>query len=390
MRAGGGVSAMLEEALAHLARGWALLPVTAGKEPAKRLIRATRGSARWRPLADSPACEDEVRAWLELDPATGIAVLTGEPSGIVVVDVDDPVQAPPLPETATVTTGRGRHSYFARSSAVRTRAFEWGEIRGEGSYVVAPCSRHGSGRDYEWELTPEEMPLVDFVEQNDARRDSLRPISSTGHTDSSFPSFNRSTCPAFVDLDRDERAALQLAEALGAPEGVGLGEPFSCVLHADRSPSACLWRRSADAHVLYHDWHAAEGAKWLPLALVRARLAGRLGPVAAPELLVWKLRLAHEAGLLEPVRFVAADAPPELELAWNGFLRLLGLRWSVTPRQPAPFSARFAAAWCGLSRRQAHEAVTELTRLGLLRPAGRDVRGTRLWLPEGVRPIANT
>jgi hypothetical protein len=81
------------------------------------------------------------------------------------------------------------------------------------------------------------------------------------------------------------------------------------------------------------------------------------------------------------------DSPSEpLGRAWEGFLRLLALRWTIEPGVPAPFSARFAAAWCGLSKREAHEAVTELARQGFLRLRGRDPHGCRLWLPKGVRP----
>jgi hypothetical protein len=382
------VDLILDEALADLGRGFALLPVNADKTPATRLIRATRGSARTRQLADRPALEDEVRAWLELG-ATGIGVLTGAPSGIVVYDIDDPSLAPRLPASATVVTARGWHVYSRRTRPVRTRAFPWGEIRGERSYVVAPYSPHRSGPPYAWASTPEETPLVDFDWCENATADFPTQIRSTGRRESRSPSFNRPTCSALADLDRDERTALRLAVALGAPNDVRLGEPFACVLHAERSPSACLWRRSDDAHVLYHDWHTADGATWLPLALVRARLAGRQGPIAAPELLVWKLRLANEAGLVEPMRFDADQitVPADLEHAWYAFLHLLGLRWTVTPGAPAPFSARFAGAWIGTSTRQSHEAITRLAQLGLLHEVGRDIRGTRLWLPpEEVMP----
>jgi hypothetical protein len=155
----------LDEALRHVARGWAVLPVGHDKEPAGRLIRATRGGdGRWAPLGSRPADVDEVAAWFELDPATGIGVLTGEPSGVV--DVDDVNAAPELPATATVSTGRGggaHHAYYRSSEPARTREFAWGEVRGEGAYVVAPCSRHGLGRRYRWQLSPEDVvELTDF------------------------------------------------------------------------------------------------------------------------------------------------------------------------------------------------------------------------------------
>ena len=171
-----------------------------------------------------------------------------------------------------------------------------------------------------------------------------------------------------------------------------MGESFGCLLHADSNPSAALWRHQEDAHVLYHDFHAGKHGEraWLPLALVRARLAGRTGSLAAPELAVWKLRLAREAGLLEPLAFERPPAPRErLEPVWQGFLDLLALRWQIDPEAPAPFTVRFASAWCGLPKRQVHEALVELARTGTLQLVGRDPRGTRLWLPpDGVMPVA--
>jgi hypothetical protein len=193
---------------------------------------------------------------------------------------------------------------------------------------------------------------------------------------------------ALSGLERDEGCALRLGAALGAPEGVEIGDTFPCLLHPDRHPSASLWRRDDSAHVLYRDWHAgAHGERrWLTLAQVRARLAGRSFPLAVPELVVWKLRLAREAGLLEPpVLRLDADRPPRaIAPLYDGFLELLALRWTIEPGVPAPFSARFASAWCGVSHRKAHEGVSALQRSGLLRLAGRDPRGTRLWLPQGL------
>jgi hypothetical protein len=121
---------------------------------------------------------------------------------------------------------------------------------------------------------------------------------------------------------------------------------------------------------------------------VRARIAGRIGPLHPPELAVWKLRLAREAQLLDPLALERPQAPePRLERVWQRFLDLLALRWTIEPGTPTPYSARFAAAWCNTTKRNAHEAIGALARRGSLRLAGRDPRGTRLWLPEGVTPI---
>ncbi len=148
----------LDEALQHIARGYATLPVGPDKAPAHRLIRATRGRASWKQLERDPAGPDEARAWFELDAGTGIGVICGEASGnLVVVDVDDQAAAPELPETANVSTPHGRHLYFAAGEPTSSRTFAWGEVRANGSYVVAPRSR-----GYRWQLSPDEAELERF------------------------------------------------------------------------------------------------------------------------------------------------------------------------------------------------------------------------------------
>jgi Bifunctional DNA primase/polymerase, N-terminal len=371
------------EALRHERRGWSTLPLR-GKEPNGRLIRHTRGSGSWASFQSRRAEPDEIKRWFELDENTDVGVCTGEISGgLVVVDADDETEAPTgeLPPTATVRTGNGRHYYLHADKPIRSRDFHWGELRGEGRYVVAPASRHASGRRYLWELEPEETGLAPLAETLLARtRESAgpgAPIRSTWELRSTWES--AAPGPELVD---------RLAHALGVPEA-RYGRPFRCLLHDDGRPSAAFWRASEDAQILYHDFHAGRwgGPAWLPLSRVRAHVAGRRGYLGKPELAVWRLRLAAEVGQLEPVSFDAPAVPRGLEPLWAGFLYLLGIRWTVSPGEPAPFTRRFAAAWCGVSEWEARDGLAELQRRGLLSPAGRDPHGTRLWLPEGVAPI---
>jgi hypothetical protein len=375
------------EALRHERRGWSVLPLS-GKEPNSRLIRHTRGSASWASFQARRAEPDEIERWFQLDESTNVGVCTGQISGgLVVVDADDEAAAPTgtFPPTATVRTGRGRHYYLHADEPTRSHDFGWGEIRGEGRYVVAPASRHESGCRYLWELEPEETGLAAlpgslaetlFVRARESAGAGA-PIRSTWELRSTWES-------AAPDRELVER----LARALGVPEA-RYGRPFRCLLHDDGRPSAAFWRASEDAQILYHDFHAGRfgGSKWLPLSRVRAHVAGRRGYLGKPELAVWRLRLAAEVGQLEPVAFEVPPAPRALEPVYTGFLYLLGIRWAVSPGEPAPFSRRFAASWCGVSEWEARDALTELQRRGLLVPAGRDPRGTRLWLPRGVTPI---
>jgi hypothetical protein len=79
----------------------------------------------------------------------------------------------------------------------------------------------------------------------------------------------------------------------------------------------------------------------------------------------------------------------QAKTVFAGFLELLALRWLTTPGEAAPFTVGFAGPWCGLSVHEARVGFEELRRLGLVRPAGTDPRGLRLWLPaEGVMALA--
>jgi len=82
-----------------------------------------------------------------------IAIATGAPSGVFVLDIDceDSLAGYELPHTLTTTTGRGRHLYFKMPDFEVKNAvgiLPKVDIRGTGGYVIAPPSRHYSGAIY--------------------------------------------------------------------------------------------------------------------------------------------------------------------------------------------------------------------------------------------------
>lgn len=104
---------------------------------------------------------------------SGVAIVTGVVSGLVVLDVDGPegeayLSGRELPVTPTVETGSGgRHYYFAHPGEEiripgKVRIAPGLDIRADGNYVVAPPSRHRSGRLYRWldGRRPDEIPLA--------------------------------------------------------------------------------------------------------------------------------------------------------------------------------------------------------------------------------------
>jgi len=139
----------LRDAALQLAdRGWPILPVKAqGKEPL-----TAHG------VTDATTNTDQIRTWWQRWPQANIGVACGTP-GPTVLDVDNPVQARPLLDrleplhAPTAATARGRHLYFAGTTQ-GTISLGYGELRGQGSYVIAPPSAHPTGKLYVWLEAP--------------------------------------------------------------------------------------------------------------------------------------------------------------------------------------------------------------------------------------------
>ncbi|MCG2794581.1 MAG: bifunctional DNA primase/polymerase [Actinomycetia bacterium] len=143
------------------------------KEPHAALLKNLHGSARWKPLAESPATPADVDRWQEYDPALNFGIITGPPSRLAVLDVDYPEKMPlqhfPIPPPF-VSTGRGFHLYF-RDDDTRTRRLPFGELKGSGGYVVCPPSCHPDGSHYFWSvslLNHDPPPLPEWLKENES------------------------------------------------------------------------------------------------------------------------------------------------------------------------------------------------------------------------------
>jgi putative DNA primase/helicase len=135
-------------------RGW-LRAYGAGKHPVHRLVP--------HGLHDASSRRDTVARWWQSAPCANVGIRTGPASGLVVLDVDGRagrlalralVASRPRLQARWARTGGGWHAYFAHlGTAVPNSAGRLGEgidVRGDGGYVVAPPSRHASGRPYRW------------------------------------------------------------------------------------------------------------------------------------------------------------------------------------------------------------------------------------------------
>ena len=157
---------LLSAANDYLARGWSVLPIASNKKPAIKT---------WKPLQRERPDQSDFIEWFKPTAfggsVVGLGIILGDVSGgLVVRDFDEPgsyeawkAQFPEFAATLpTVQTGRGHHVY-ARVPGCKTRKLGDGELRAEGSYVVAPPSMHASGAEYSWivPLTNGEIPIVE-------------------------------------------------------------------------------------------------------------------------------------------------------------------------------------------------------------------------------------
>lgn len=164
----GGGDLILNEALRYAGDGVSVFPVNpANKRP---LIET------WEPYQTRAAAEDVIEGWWNRWPNANVAIVTGQVSGVVVVDTDNDEaerwwRAHGIPTPAVVKTRKGRHFYYRWPGyEVRNRA-NWNgvkglDVRGDGGYVVAPPSKStledGTPANYSWEEREDFDALPDF------------------------------------------------------------------------------------------------------------------------------------------------------------------------------------------------------------------------------------
>lgn len=151
----------LDHALTYARWGWRVAPIPPGHKYPKDL-------PEWQLVATVD--EATITAWWTPNPRHGVSIVTGDASGIFVVDVDprhggDETLADlchehgPLPDTVEcLTGGGGRHLYFRMPEGVSItndagkRLGPGLDVRGEGGQVVAPPTIHPDTEvAYEWE-----------------------------------------------------------------------------------------------------------------------------------------------------------------------------------------------------------------------------------------------
>jgi len=129
-----------------------------------------------RPSERATTDKSEIIKWWENWPDANVGLPTGKTFNRFVLDVDldkgggdslkfFEIKNGKLPLTQRTITGKGFHHHFSYpvdilvpSSSGKLSAGL--DLRGEGGLVVAPNSQHASGRIYQWEPGPLDLPLA--------------------------------------------------------------------------------------------------------------------------------------------------------------------------------------------------------------------------------------
>jgi hypothetical protein len=166
----------LEAALDYAERGFSVIPISPDLDQ--------KGKARknpflqWTEFQKRRATPEEIRGWWKKWPRAMVGIVTGEISGIFVIDCDtregyEAIQAL-LPEVLILPIARtprgGWHLWFIYPTGsgitIGSGLLPGIDYRGEGGYVVAPPSTLANGKGYTWQeglalgqVAPATVPL---------------------------------------------------------------------------------------------------------------------------------------------------------------------------------------------------------------------------------------
>ncbi|MGB6191799.1 MAG: bifunctional DNA primase/polymerase [Terracidiphilus sp.] len=198
----------VKAAVEFIERGWLVVPLHSPKQGKCSCRKKDCSSPGKHPrtehgLKDGSKNEHQIEQWFVRWPDANIGILTGQESGLLVLDVDGEdgkaslqsltAEHGNLPKTLCAKTGRtgadgkrkGCHYYFRlpTGAAIRNSAGILGkglDIRADGGYVVAPPSLHPSGLLYQWLAAGQ--PLADVPSWLLAKLTGARPAPEMQRT----------------------------------------------------------------------------------------------------------------------------------------------------------------------------------------------------------------
>lgn len=136
-------------------RGYSIIPLNPDSKKPKL--------ESWKQYQTERPSREKVKKWFS-EPAN-IGIITGQVSNLLVLDLDsqDAIKWAKSHEfsgvTPSVITHRGYHLYFEYPEDVELDSASYepypkAEVFGNAHYVVAPPSRHPSGFQYRWDVSP--------------------------------------------------------------------------------------------------------------------------------------------------------------------------------------------------------------------------------------------
>lgn len=163
---------LYEWALKYYKLGWNVIPLfNYQKNPASASHLLPKGG--WLELQNRSITEEELDLWFNKNKPTGIGVITGKISNLIVVDEDSykeggikmDFDSPMITKTAS----GGKHFFFAYSENIKTIGYRQGvnvEVKSDGGFVVLPPSlvlnKFKKIGEYIWlKATTQPLPKVD-------------------------------------------------------------------------------------------------------------------------------------------------------------------------------------------------------------------------------------
>src|SRR5215813_13125280 len=404
-------------ALAYAARGWPVFPCHGMQDERCTCGKPDCAHPGKHPLTrhgfqDATTDPRQIYQWWTDHPDANVAIATGACSGLIVLDLDQrrggdvtlgdlEAQYGKLPETAVSFTGGGTHYFFRHlGEPIRSGTSVLGpglDIKADGGYIIAPPSRHASGREYEWEVSsrPDHVPIaalpawiwirantpighgssqpqavvssrcetatpqLDLTKESPVSQEILQEERSCMNDLANVGQYDREFLAA---LYKDLTIAWRCIAALGISAS-RVGEKFLCPIHPEAHPSASVYEDRKRGGLTIWCWHERRP---YTIPQVRAKqVSGEVHLLRKPSTFIWGVRVLLEAHVVPPARVVYRPLPNSLPVkvptavrkVYDGFILLLQCRWLYEPHQPVAYSRGFAGQWCGVSAFQAQQAM---------------------------------
>jgi P4 family phage/plasmid primase-like protien len=160
-----------EWALYYLSKGFSIIPV--GKDINEKRDKKMPLISSWLDYQTTKPTENQVIDWWTKWPNAKIAIICGQVSGLAVVDIDNINEFQKLniriPQAPIVKTKKGFHYYFKiteeqKKIVLKNGDIHYGEIQANGSYVIAPPSKHHDqfgnvDGDYSWSIGLDDIEM---------------------------------------------------------------------------------------------------------------------------------------------------------------------------------------------------------------------------------------